>query len=418
MTFLVFLTVFVALFGPKFFGVIDLSTFGCVVGLVLILPRIRSAVIPRELTLVSFLLLLIMAHTILVIVGNGDAELYPLLRHVRATASTLLLGFVFYNLGRRKQINSRKLLDVLLLCLVTNAIVIVAQIEFPSLKPLMAETVGFDKRFVVLRGFGLTAGYDTAGYLCVFGAIIAAMCAYSWKGVRYQALVLFFLAVTVFTSRSTMALALLVAASIIVLYLANGRLSLRINATILGLSGITVAVLYIIPLLAATFSFVRDFGVDHRTNELDFVGSFAATELSKWKESMWILPDDAMTLLVGAGTSAPQSDLGYVKVVFMVGLFGFAWIMAVYLAMFLFCKRIWSQCRSARSGQDEGLKILASCACIFIVVLLAINVKNLYFLTRIYHELIVILVFFAVGLNDWSVSHRVVIPPEISSGRK
>lgn len=400
MTVLVFLVMFFALFGPKLFGVIDLSMLSGLAGLAILLPQMRHSRIPSELGLVLFFLFLILVHTTLVTLVSGGAELYPLMRHVRAFTSTLLLGVFFYNVAVSQRIGVRTFLNVVLYCLVVNAAAILAQIYWPFLKPVIAGLTGFDKHFVALRGFGLTAGYDTAGYLCIFGAVMSAMCAYLWRGIKYQALLLVFLAAAVFTSRSTMALALVTAIAIVMFYLVKGRPSLKFNAAVLGVSGAALAAVYVLPLLAATFAFAKGFTGSAGSSEIDFVSSFAATKLSDWRESMWILPRETLALIVGAGSRAPESDVGYVKLVFMIGVTGLVTVSIAYLALFSICRRILFSGPQFTGAHYLGTWIIVFCAGLFISLLLVINIKNLYFLTRIYHELIVILVFFAVGLKD------------------
>ncbi len=397
MSFFIFIVVFMSLFGPKVAEVIDLSVLGGVFGLVFLF-FIKKVFVSREYVVVVMFVAVVALHSILVVFFNGMDDLQPILRHFRALISTVLLGLIFYNLAINSVLSSATLINVLIAVLLVNASVIMLSIIFPDIKINLTELYGFDKKFVDLRSFGLTAGYDTAGYLCIIGATLSAACAYYKGAVRYSFIFLVFISAVFFTSRSSMVLAGVLIVGVCTVFILKGRWTLKVISAGYIVAGVSVAIYYVVPLIISTFIL--------QTSDITYTSNFAATDLSGWYETMWILPEHPVSVLLGTGEVVKTSDLGYVSLIFMIGVVGLLLVALIYVYMFFVVKALNRAVKRGYLQMDDGGRILAFSLMTIIFFMFVINFKNLYFLTRSYHELIVILFFFIMGLSRKGVLER------------
>lgn len=390
----IFTIIFMSLFGPKIAGVIDLSLLGGLFGLVF-LARLKKIPVSREYVVIVMLVAVISIHSTAMVLFNGVEDIQPVLRHFRALISTILLGAFFYNLGSSNALSSAKLINIVVLILLVNATAIIVSIFMPEIKPVLAELYGFNKRFVGFRSFGLTAGYDTAGYFCIIGAALSAASAYQNDSARHSITILIFVAATFLTSRSSMVLATMLMIGVCSVFVLKGRWSLKVVSAGYILAVGSVAIYYVVPLILSTFAL----GV-MRSSNMAHTKAFAATDLSSWYERMWILPDQQVAALIGAGEVVKTSDVGYVSLIFMIGIVGLLFVVLIYLYMFSVIKGLNRSLKRRCLQMDVGGRILVWSFMMIILLTFFINFKNLYFLTRGYHELIVILFFFILGLRD------------------
>ncbi|MDX2505425.1 MAG: hypothetical protein QNL62_13250 [Gammaproteobacteria bacterium] len=391
----VFIIIFLSLFGPKIAGVVDLSVVGGLFGLAFLL-FFKKVLVCREYVVVVTFVSAVAFYSMLVVSFNGFEDIHPILRHFRALISTALLGLFFYNLAINSVLSSVKLTNILIAVLLVNAIVIIASIFIPEIKSYLAGLYGFNKKFVALRSFGLTAGYDTAGYLCIFGAIFSFARAYYKTGISYSIIALVFIVAAIFTSRSAMMLAATLITGVCVVFVLKGRWSLKVISVGYIVAGVSVAFYYVVPLILSSFFF--------QTSDVDYTSNYAVTDLSSWYETMWILPEHTASVLLGTGKVVQTSDLGYVRMIYMIGVLGLLLVALMYIYMFFVIKAL---SRSAKCGCfqiDLGGRVLVFSLLAILLLMYIINFKNLYFLSRGYHELIVILFFFILGLAKKRVS--------------
>ncbi|MEM7763629.1 MAG: hypothetical protein AAF290_06075, partial [Pseudomonadota bacterium] len=200
---LAFFAIFFAIFGPKLGGVVDLSLLAVPLGLLCLVGKQRVSLSAEILIVVGFVCA-VAIYAVLVSLAYGAIDLQVVLRHFRALVSTCALSVIFYNVGRLGILSVDRFTRSVHAVLLIGAVFVLVGILSPSIKQLMADLYGFDKRMVPLRSAGLTAGYDTAGYLCAAGAFLAASLILMGRGSRYFLTFTVFLAATVFTSRTSM----------------------------------------------------------------------------------------------------------------------------------------------------------------------------------------------------------------------
>lgn len=394
---LIFVAVLFAMFAPKL-GSLDTSPVASLACLVLLAHR-RDVLVPREYLVAILLLLGLLAYSIVAALLNGSSDTYATMRLSRALLSTAALGLAFYNLDVRPG----TVLNILIAVLLLNAGAVLLEILVPSSQSLLAGLYGFNKVTVrTLRAFGLTAGYDTAGYLCVIGALLSAFKII--KGGRvlpYLLTMTVFTVAALFTSRSSMTLNLLVMTSVCVTFLFRGGPGLKLVGMSYLAGGFLLVTSYMLPLLLSTFS-VADLQIAASAAEgdIDYTRNFARTDLSEWRNTMWIVPGDFWGTLFGVGSDIPESDMGYVKMIFMSGVVGLSVTLAFYGYLLWRALALNRAFPDRRSGPDAGdAKVLTLMLIVFLAAIYVVNVKNLYFYTRAYHEMAIILFFMALNWN-------------------
>ncbi len=389
MRFFVLLIILLSLFGPKF-GLIDVSIFGGVLGLIILACTRRKVQVPREYMIFVSLVAAVFLYTIVVYVFSGCDDEYVLLRYARALLSTVMLGLVFSNI----RVRSSQLFNIFILGLLFNACVILFQVVLPKLQIYLAPIWGFNKHIVPFRAFGLTPGYDGAGYLCLLGAILSAFGVwYSSKAVRYLLALWLFVLSASFTTRTNIILMFFVIIVITFLFLLKGKRLLKILAISNIIIGGLLIIKYIVPIFVATVPFLMEHEIFSTINtDVRYTESYYSGTPDNWKD-MWILPDDEWDILFGSGFN-PSTDIGYIKVIFMIGITGLLISTFTYLYIFLRSINtyiILSRCRHTYDYLTA--KALVLTLLIFIASFIVLNFKSLTFHSRTYHEIVVILFF-------------------------
>ena len=150
-----------------------MSVISCFL-LFVLLACIEALKIPSKYYYFLLWLGLAFVYACLVYIISPHPQTYPLLRQARALVSSSVLILVAYNL-RLAPADFYRLLSWTLLA---NALAVLIQVGFPQSQPLFAQLYDFTKTFNLLRGFGITAGYDTAGFFCVLGSAMSAIGVY------------------------------------------------------------------------------------------------------------------------------------------------------------------------------------------------------------------------------------------------
>lgn len=390
---LYFLIICIALYGPKI-GLIDLSLFAGILATPLVLAK--PIKICRQYYVLLWLLGIIVAYSAIVFLASGATE-YVLLRSTRSFLAAGLLGVIFCNLDLK--LSSQ--LDLIVYALILNALVIFVQVVSVNAAQYFASIYEFNKTIVPLRAFGLTAGYDTAGYLCVTGLILCYVIIF-YKGMhlRYIIAIVILTSGVMFTSRSSMILAFSIITSASCIYLVKGSLGSRIFSFVFLMLSLAAISYYLYPLIINTF----DAGLfSSDANKKRYLLSFAETDIAAWQQDMWMLPQESIHLLFG-GLADPPSDVGYVKLIFMMGILGLSLVIAAYIYFLIVLVRIRKQISLMQS--DEGqlhLNIAVVSLLVIQLMQFIFNIKNLYFLSRGHFELLLIM-FLMVSSHFGKVS--------------
>jgi len=290
------LVVFLVLFGPKF-GLVDTIVVGGLIGLLILLPT-KSIKIPKYINTLIALMGIIVFYSMSIYILTGSSDNYVILRNLRAFFSTILISIIIYNVPLRKSV----ILDTIINILLLHALAVLIQVSVPVTKLYFSALYLFDKNLSnPMRAFGLTAGYDIAGYLCIVGMILALLSAlYSTKTSRYIPRAIIFGVAAIFTSRVSLVILVVMTLFFGALFIVKGNRKLKVIG-IIGIVGIAIiSRYYIVPLIMNTAGVSTVYM--HK-----YVSFFAETDIRIMLKSMWIFPTNEWSILFGAGVN-PHVD--------------------------------------------------------------------------------------------------------------
>lgn len=383
-----------ALWGPKLGGFLDLMVLLPALLLIVLVASARLVIPVGFYVASASIASMVVVWVAISVLINGAVDPQGVLRSVRALIGSLVIVPLFYFAASRQVFSVGEAFVLLIAVLFLNTAVIYAQVLFVPLQDILAPLWGFDKTVRAGRAFGLTAGYDSAGYMAAFlaASVLSASLAF-----RSWAWFLFFLvcsAAVGFTSRTSM---LLLGVFIIVVWLLSGWRGngVRLAATAVG--GVVAFVWFILPRLTAGVSelaLLTDHG-DH-----DFSADYAETSLVVVLDRMIVFPQGLWGWLFGSGLIVPWSDIGYVRVLHLGGAPLLALMVAFYLQ--LFWAAHWSGRKIIKLGQmepdkDKWVGVWLVITVLLLLLMLVGNLKNLYFFARGYHELFVIVSTLMLG---------------------
>jgi hypothetical protein len=386
MKFLWFVVIALALFGPKL-GPMDVTVIGGVLGLSIVALNGRLRV-PSEVGTLLAVFLIITMYALTVSIFAGIDDFYIPLRQLRAALTLAFLGITFYN----ARLAPVTFLNLLILALLLNVFAIGIQIAIPDSKAVFAQLWEFDKGFVPLQAFGLTAGYDAAGYMCIMGACLSvAAMYYSTRRLRYFLSFTLFIVATLFTSRNNIAMAIVLLFTVSFACLLRGKGVLRAIGAGYLVACAYVSYAYILPVFIATIPFLDflEFTSALDTNLISY--SRHSGEILLTAES-WYFPLNVHEIAFGTGMN-PRTDIGYVKLVHLIGVVGLTLVMFFYGGLLLRGVKLRAVLRSMSGRDAMALRTLNVSFIVLIAFTFVINLKSLYFFTRGFHEFWIILLF-------------------------
>ena len=164
-----FVSVFLIVFGPRVAGVIDLSVLTSVF---LLLFFMNSGKIYNYVKGLAVVLFLIIIYTIVVsIFSDEGVSLLFLLKFIRVLLALSCISNYIESDVVKPEVVRNALTNVLLLHAGT---IIVGSLIWPEFQNILKPINGFALPPNFFRSTGLTNGYDFAGLLCLFGALIVS----------------------------------------------------------------------------------------------------------------------------------------------------------------------------------------------------------------------------------------------------
>jgi hypothetical protein len=299
------------------------------------------------------------------------------------------LIFIFYKLTSSGLIDIKEFIWIVLWVMFILAVVVIVQILWPNTQVFFKDIYGFNKGIRYYRAFGLTAGYDTAGYLLVFVSIFAMIVHILSKSWMAFCISIISSIAILFTSRSSMFLFLCI--FLLSLYFIIFRFKIKSYKLIPYLIVISCFfVFYIVNIFIGSIAYFNSY--DPFINySFQVQSQFAHLDDSSGYLGMYFLPENFFDLFIGTGHNTNYSDVGYIQIIFMGGLFLLALIVFFYLYLYFAAKKSIYKIRKIKKTYSWELVVLDYMVFILLVIMLLSNFKNLYFLTRGYHELIVII---------------------------
>lgn len=265
----------------------------------------------------------ILLYTLIVSVANQEFSSYTIGKPLR-----LLLFLYIYNIaGNIFYKFSEKEIDYgLALALLINVIFIYIEFFVPSTKDVIYSLLDTDKELkdVFLRSFGLYSSYDFTG-LCVNILML-----YLYILIRKTKNVLLtipfvgtFIA-SFLVSRLTMMVSSMISFLFLFeMYKRQRKTFLFLVFPIIGFIGYQVYEYAII--------LIDSVNINESYNESSF---------DILKDSMLFFPDSILECLFGTGLTQGGSDIGYVKLVFMIGIIGTVMILRLYIKGYKMLPRV------------------------------------------------------------------------------
>lgn len=347
--------IFLLVFGPKF-GFLDISLLSS--SLIILTLGFKKSL---NYKLILHPLLIILSLIIVYLSINSfriDEEiLYPIFRLVRAGFSCFSIYLITIKF---QEADFEKILINLI---VINSLFVILQVIFPDLQALYGSISGFDKGGVPLRGFGFTSGYDTSGIISLIGlSLISGKKNFSKSDRLFFGIIFISL---FFISRLTLSIGVL-----ILIYLTYKK-----KAAIIFLITCIIFSNVLFELLDPVISVL---------NEINFRNSYnpqSGSILSK----MFFFPETSFELMFGTGRDVLDSDVGYIKIIFMYGVVGL-------LMAFIFYINIL---RQTYLNYNNKKSIIFICA-----IFLIFNIKGLFLFSRSIHE-ILFLFYIYVNIKNY-----------------
>jgi len=386
-----FTIIFISLFGPKD-NFLDFSLVASYLGFFLLLS-VDKFKVTSEYIVIVLLCMGYCIYSLLIFIFLMPDEYQPILRAFRALFSTIALGFIFSNI--RCDLN--KLLNIYVLALLIHAIAIISVILMPEIRPFLDTYTGYTGKILPIRSCGLLSGYDSAGFLCLLGVILSfSMFVFKGrKGNLYLFSLLIFLMAIFLTGRFSIVLGIMLNFFILAYLLFKGSIKLKVISPVILFMFVLTFVNFVLPLFTSIDQLAEYVG--HYESSIDFSKSYGVGGYDALTERMWIFPDSFLGLLFGLGIDPPV-DIGYVRILFMVGIVGFTILLGTYIYVGVKSYKIFRTSLNHTCNRFTNVKLtsikVASCVMLMLIVLIFIfNVKLLFFHSRIFYELMIILFF-------------------------
>jgi hypothetical protein len=401
---LVFFVLFFAMFGPKVGGVVDLMVLVPAFLVALFLSKYNVSFPDKVFSPLMGVLLLLSLWIVFSCFINNAEDFRGALRIVRAILSFLVLFPFLYFVASRSLITEAMALRLLVVVLALNSLAIYSQIAFPAIQGLLAPLYGFDKTIRSTRAFGLTAGYDSAGYLiALLSSIMLSISLIFRSWAYFIGFIVVFVSI-VFTSRTSMLLGFLLIT--FTMFLLRKELFKNATKVGIGLVGVTIGVGWYALLLI--LSSLPELGQVWQLDNASYETEFATTEVAGVLSIMGVMPRELSTWIMGTGAIITWSDIGYIKTLYLGGvplLLCFLWF---YLYLYSLGRHAVLHKRLLKGGKiindERWSQLWLIILFLMILVMIISNFKNLYFFTRGYHEIFVIIV--ALVLGFYRVNNR------------
>lgn len=313
-------------------------------------------------------------------------------KYVRTLVSTIVVIKVAKNIS----IDTSKFVNLISVLLLMHVLMIGAQVLYPPLSEMIAPYFNFTRDIdmiqeMQLRKMGLSGGYDSASMLVVT-AVILFYYQFFYKGKWiYLALSLLSMAMTLFVSRTGMLIALGANA-----YFAIRSLKQRGRVRIAGITLVAIgffAFAYIlIPILAATNGLMFDISTSANTDVSYFTQDYREGNGSLYNLTgahLAYLKDLSLREWVfGAGNSS-KSDIGYVQMIFQVGLIGLILIVSMHISMI---RQLFKM-----KSNDSSFNTLKTFLIVYILALFFFNYKILLLYSRGFYDFLILCYVYLVN---------------------
>jgi hypothetical protein len=380
-----FILIFVNLYNPVS---IWLTLALNIIFAIFILVKGNKIIFPKTISLILFLSIIIFLWSVIISVSTNHFSQQMIGRNLRIVASTFFIGLIIYN----SKINVPDFIKSLSIVILLHIILIYIQLVIPDIKEPIARIFNYDREDYFesgIRCLGLCGSFDFAGLVSIIGILLFSL---KYKDTHKPFdLICFLLAVisVAFVSRLAMFFGFIAFIYGSIIIYKTSRRFVKFIFTVLFILSSFFWLNFAFPIITSSLSFFN--GNSTENSVLQSEGneySYGQTD-DDLVENHLIFPDNLNDLIFGQGLEIGvdtqySSDIGYVKLIYSIGLFGLGLIILMYYKMY----------RNARYTDalqsDQSYKLLVRLFKFMIIIIFIFNFKLLLMYSRGIHDLVLI----------------------------
>lgn len=254
---------------------------------------------------------------------------------------TFIIILSFISLGVYSRSEIYKALEFVLLL---HAMSVILSVIFPSIRVLLLPISQYSKTLYSFRATGLVSGYDNAGYLCNAGLVVNYLINKENKRERCFGLkALIFVAAALLTARFSMLFTALLMTMILLRESKTRSLKGKLLVyLIVAVVGIIVFLFWILTTntnIGIRDRLFRDYPIlinvyEKLMSSYTDYGKYTSVISNQWRPATISL----FEALFGVGYRPNNSDIGYVKTIFSIGVVGVIAELYIYIKTFFVFK--------------------------------------------------------------------------------
>lgn len=359
---------------------LTLAINASVVAILLTRHQLRC-VIPAPVVISSVYAVLI--WMLVVVAFRGEADTQIVFKYFRTTLAVSTLALIF---GSRC-FPASSIIKAINLAFGLHVLLVMLQIAFPDLTAITAPIFGFEREITIveqytMRKLGATSSYDTASLLSVVALLFFYQQFTQGKGRRYLLMAAVAFVATFMSSRTGMAMSLLLVSVLFVLALLRAKLAWKLVAST-GIAALAVAAYFLIyPLLLQTLGLSElqsdDVSFAFAATDYGTTGTLEALTEDHLKPLDQPLSDLLIGFAVDPNAIGRETDIGYVKFIYHVGIVGTLVVLFVHFYMLVATSRfVHASMRDRDRDRDHDRTSIARLLFALIAISLVFNYKSL-----------------------------------------
>jgi len=275
--------------------------------------------------IIIYFAVLVTLFSIFTFITTGNIGQFILGRNLRILISSILIVLIFGKIVYSKE----QFISVLKFVLFVNVLIVLIQFVFPDSKMIFASLVGYEKKIVPFRSFGMFTSYDFTGFYCLLSVLVFSLINNKKYKILNNLALLLSIGSCFLTSRLAMAIC-----SLLVIYLIYiNRKKIRVIHIVIGgfvIAKVLIKYIYLLILVLVVsmpqLGYLFNFPIP---NSVGIENSYGINSASLLIGKMVFMPK-SYYLLFGYGINPEGSDIGYVHLLFLYGLIGTSIILIFY----------------------------------------------------------------------------------------
>lgn len=372
-------------------------TFNLCLFVVLLLRNRLSIATVAPLVVATAVIVLIWLCLITLV--RGDAEPHVLLKYFRVTAAIVLLALIF---GSCK-VQERYVVKAINIAFSFHIFLIALQVFWPDISSITVAVFGFERGAGILeqytmRKLGASGGYDTASLFSIAGLIFFILQYIQLRNPVFLLAVAAAFLAALMSSRMGMLLALLVVIFFWVRLLFLAKIGWKLVVVAGAFVFAVAAYIILVPLFLHSLEISvlqpDDASIVFAATDYGTTGTLEALTQDHLQPLNRPFSELILGYAIDPNTIGKFTDIGYVKLIYHVGIVGTFIIIIMHIYMLLSAYRMM---RRAEIRSDQ--RLLAQFLLYFILLVFIFNYKSLELHSRGAGDLIFLLFFYLSRLG-------------------